>query len=383
MNDLYLVFKNLTRRPLRLGLTAFAIFIAFLILTVLMAFQMGFDRQVEVSSDERLITVSKINFTVSLPLAHVNKIRATKNVEKVAYANWFGGYFNDPSNQLMTFAVSPEEYLDLYSELAVTPEARKAFLQNRQGMLMGAGLAAQRGWKVGDKLPIRSNIFQNKAGGNTWELELVGTFSADDPAVDTNYVIFHHANFNESKTVGKDSVGWLILKTDDPANNEAVMDAIDNQFANSPFETSTSTEKAFNKAFVAQLGNIALIIKSVVGAAMFVILMIVGNAMVMAVRERTGEIAVFKALGFQKGRIFWLVIGESLALSALGGLLGFGVGAGLVMLASSIPQFAFMTLSTDVVILVLAVIAVLGLVTGYLPARSAMNINLITAFQKQ
>ncbi len=383
MTDFSLVLRNLTRKPLRLGLTLFAIFMAFLILTVLIAFQLGFDRAVEATSEERLVTISKINFTVNLPIGHVSKIRATEHVEQVAYADWFGGYFKEPSEPLVMFAVSPEAYLELYDELIMDDDARAAFLQNKQAMVMGEGLMREYGFKVGDRVPMRSNIFQHRDGGNTWELDLVGTFRADDPAVDTRYIIFHHDNFNESRTFGRDTVGWVIIKADNPANNDAVMAAIDAQFANSPNETSTSTEKAFQRAFVAQIGNIGLIIMSVVGAALFVILMIVGNAMMMAIRERTGEIAVFKALGFRSGRIFAMVLGESLMLSLIGGLAGLAVGAVLVgVAASAIPPLAFMVVSTEVMVVTLAVMLALGVVTGFFPARTAMNTTIITAFQK-
>jgi len=383
MTDLSLILRNLTRKPLRLTLTLFAIFMAFLIFTVLVTFQLSFGQSVQASADERLITVSKINFTVNLPMAHVNKVKAVPGVKTVGYADWFGGYFKDPANQLVMFAVSVDTYLDMYRELVFDPQQRAAFQQNRQAVAVGAALAKQMGWEIGDRIPMRSNIYQNREGGNTWEMDLVATFTGDTPSVDTNYAIFHHKYFDESRTFGNDSVGWIVLESEDSTQNDAIIEAIDTQFANSPFETSTTTEKAFNRAFIAQLGNIALIITSVVGAAMFVILMIVGNSMVMAIRERTGEIAVLKALGFQSARIFRLVLGESLALSLIGGLMGFGVGAALIgVTTTALPQLSFMVVSGDVIMLALATMLALGLFTGILPARAAMNTNIIRAFQK-
>ena len=191
--------------------------------------------------------------------------------------------------------------------------------------LIGETIAHRYGWKAGDHIPLSSTIFSQKTGGHTWDMTIAGVVGAKNPQTDTNVLLFHYNYFNETRTFGKDSIGWIVINTDEPAINDQVAKAIDRLFVNSTAETSTESEKAFNKAFAAQFGNIALIVELVISAAFFTILLIVGNTMIMAVRERTREIAVLKTLGFGPWRILRLVLGETLLLVLLGGLPGLGL----------------------------------------------------------
>ena len=176
MKDLYLVYKNLTRKKLRLFLTCFAIFIAFLIFGAVTALQGALNSGVEMSADNRLVTVHKTNFTISLPYSYVNKVKSIEGVDKLTHANWFGGYFKEPTNQVVTMAVDPETYFDVYSELVVDEEQKNTWLNNRTGVMVGERLANVNGWKIGDRIPISSNIFSHKDGGHTWELVVDGIF---------------------------------------------------------------------------------------------------------------------------------------------------------------------------------------------------------------
>lgn len=384
MNDLYLVFKNLTRKRMRFFLTSFAIFIAFLLFGVVMALKGSLDSGVEMSADNRLVVVHKTNFTLPLPYSYVNKVKAVDGVDKVTHANWFGGFYKEPANQVVTMAVDPQSYFDVYSELTLDEEQKAFWFKNQSSMIIGERIAKTFGWKVGDRVPLSSNIFSNKAGGITWNMEVAGIFSAQDKQTDTGYVLFHYKYFKETQTWGGDSVGWLVLTTDDPALNERVGKAIDEGFANSATETDTSTEKAFNKAFVEQIGNIGLIIYSVIFMAFFTILILVGNTMVLAIRERTNEIAVLKTLGFPATRIFKMVLTESLFLSFFGGLMGLVaayliVGAVSDFLARFLPN---VMISPQIFMEALLYMALLGLVTGIVPAINALRLNIITAFNR-
>ncbi|HSV23820.1 MAG TPA: FtsX-like permease family protein, partial [Xanthobacteraceae bacterium] len=237
------------------------------------------------------------------------------------------------------------------------------------------------GWKVGDRVPIASNIFSQRNGSHTWDFDIVGIFTGKIPQVDTNFMFFQYNYFDETRSFGKDTIGWLVLQTTNPAENDSVAKAIDATFVNSTAETATDTEKAFNKAFAAQFGNIALIVVLVVGAAFVTILMIVGNTMALTIRERTREIGVLKTLGFTGGRILRLVLGESVLLALLGGLPGLALAVlATIWLRPSVsnllPSFA---LTGDIVAEAIGLMLALGLVTGLIPALNAMRLQIATA----
>jgi putative ABC transport system permease protein len=382
MNDLLLVRKNLFRKKLRAGLMIASILIAFAIFGVLAAFERAFNAGEDVAAADRLVVVNKINFTQPLPIAYFNRVRGIDGVRQVTHLNWFGGYFQDPKNFLLVFAVEPQTYTELYSDDFEFPaEARKTFISERTAALVGEAMAAKWGWKVGDHVPISSNIFSQKNGSRTWDFTIAGIFKSRGVQANTNFMVFQYEYFNETRSFLKDMIGWMALQTTSPLVNEGVAKAIDQMFANSSAETSTDTEKAFNKAFAAQLGNIALIVLLVVGAAFITILMIVGNTMVMAVRERTREIAVLKTLGFTGGRVLRLVLGEAVLLALLGGLPGL-VLAFLVtllvrdQLANFVPGIA---VTPGIVALGLMLMLGLGLATGLVPALNAFRLKIAVA----
>lgn len=384
MSEIGLVLNGVFRKWWRTLLLLAAIFVAFLIYSVLGSFQKALTAGIDVAAANRLVTINKINFTQPIPYPYFEKVKGLEHVTGVAHANWVGCYFQNPRNQFACFAVSPQEYLDVYPDVIVDPAERAAWLADKGGLLVGESLAGRFKWKVGDVVPLKSNIFTRKDGEEFWKFTIRGIFKGEDQFTDTTYAIFPYENFREGSAFGGESLGWLIVTTDSPDNNQAVIEAIDSQFANSPAETETNTEAAFGRAFLAQVGDIGFVIVLVTTAAFVTILMVVGNSMIMAIRERTKEFAVMKTLGFAGPRIFRMVLLESLALSLIGGVLGMLAGMGLVaMLAPSLrgflPSFA---LTWDVAALGLAIMIVLGLVTGGLPALNAMRVNIVNALQR-
>ncbi len=385
MNDFLLIRKNLFRRKLRAILLIVSILIAFAIFGVLAAFENAFNAGQEVAEADRLVVVNRINFTQPLPIAYFNRVRAFPGVRQATFANWFGGYFQDPKNILIAFAVEPETYLQVSAnDIDVAPEARQAFIRTRTGALVGEAMARKWGWKVGDHVPISSNIFSQKNGSHTWDMTIVGILTSKKPPIDTNFMLFQYDYFDETRSFGKDTIGWMVLQTTSPALNDRVAEGIDAMFANSAYETSTDTEKAFNKAFIAQLGNIALIVTLVVGAAFVTILMIVGNTMVMAVRERTHEIGVLKTLGFSGARVLRLVLGETVLLAVLGGSCGLAVAAAVTMtLRRSLVQFVpGMSVTPGIVLTGVGFMLALGLATGLLPAINAWRLKIAAAMAR-
>lgn len=382
MNDFDLVRKNLFRRKLRAILMIVSILVAFMIFGVLAGFYRAFTSGEDRAAADRMITVNKINFTQPMPIAYVNRVRAVDGVRQVTYANWFGGYYQDPKNFLMAMAVDPATYFDIYSrDLDIAPDALQAFAHERTAAVVGEKLAQKWGWKVGDHIPIGSNIFSQRNGGTSWDVTIAGIVKGKSEAIDTNFLLLQFAYFDETRNFGKDTVGWIVLQTRSPADNDRVAKAIDAMFANSSAETSTDTEKAFGKAFAAQFGNIALIVVLVVGAAFVTILMIVGNTMALTIRERTREIGVMKTLGFSGARILRMVLGESILLALLGGIPGLVIAALVTMalrtsLANVAPSFA---VSPDIAVMGIGLMVALGVITGIIPALNAMRLKIAAA----
>jgi putative ABC transport system permease protein len=382
MNDFVLIGKNLFRKKLRAALMIVSILIAFLIFGVLAGFQRAFNAGEDVAAADRLMVVNKINFTQPLPISYFNRVRGIDGVRQVTHFNWFGGYYQEPKNFLIVMAVEPETYMQVYDDqIDIPAQARQAFVRERTGALVGESMLKKWGWKVGDRVPIMSNIFTQRNGSRTWDFTIVGTFTGRKPNIDTNFMVFQYQYFNETQNLGRDFIGWMALNTSSPAANERVAKAVDEMFANSFHETSTDTERAFNKAFAAQLGNIALIVALVVGAAFATILMIVGNTMVMAVRERTREIGVLKTLGFPGGRILRLVLGESVLLALLGGLPGIALAALFAAametsVGNFVPGFA---VTPGIALTAVALMIVFGLVTGLIPAINGSRLRIATA----
>jgi putative ABC transport system permease protein len=382
MNDFALIRKNLFRKKLRAALMIVSIMIAFAIFGVLGGFEQAFYAGQNLAQADRLVVFNKINFTQPLPISYYNRVAAVKGVRDVTHLNWFGGYYQDPKNFLVVMAVEPESFLRVYNDDYIfTEQARQAFTRQRTGMLVAERMAKRWGWKVGDHIPVSSNIFSQKNGSHTWDFDVIGVFKGRKPQNDSNFMVFPYAYFDETRSFGKDMIGWLLLKTDSSSVNDRVIRSIDGMFANSPYETATETEKAFNKAFLAQLGNIALIVGLVVGAAFVTILLIVGNTMVMAVRERTREIGVLKTLGFTNGRILRLVLGESILLALIGGLSGLGAAALMIWsIRDSVANVVPLTnLQLEIAAAGVGLILLLGVLTGLIPALAAMRLKIASA----
>ena len=386
MNEFALVSKNLWRKPVRTILLIISITIAFLILSLMLSFNSALSNVNTLPT--RMVTLSKINFTESLPIAHYDRIARTEGVRAATHMNWFGGYYQDPARGFMpVFAVDPETYFQVYAEdLGIPAAERDAFFRERTAMLAAAPVAERWGWRVGQRIPINSNIFTNgTTGSSTWEFTLVGTIPTPPGSSQSGSVLIHYDYFNETITFGRDRIGWVPFLTTSADLNDNVANAIDQRFANSQDETSTQDEATFNRSFAAQLGNIGLVITLVVSAAFIAILLIVGTTMALAVRERTREVGVMKTLGFSSGRVLRMVLAESLLLSFLGAAVGLGLAALILTLLASSgggggPAVSF----APIVIVWAAPIALaLGLVTGLPPALQAYRMRIVDAFARR
>jgi putative ABC transport system permease protein len=272
----------------------------------------------------------------------------------------------------------------MYPELKIPPEQLEAWANNRIGLVAGEELVAQFGWNIGDRIPLQATIWTKEDGGRTWEFDLEGVFSTDDPRGGTGYMLFHYDYFEEARAFGKGTVGWYILRIAGGANPVEVANAVDTQFANSPNETKTSTEQAFVESFTKQFGNIALIVTLILGAVFFTLLLVSGNTMAQSVRERISELAVLKTLGFPDRSVLAIVLSESILIMLIGGLLGLGIGWIVVQgLASTLGAYLpGLFLSPQAALAALGLIVAAGTAAGIFPALKAMRLSIVDALAR-
>jgi putative ABC transport system permease protein len=385
MNDLTLIRKSLFRKKTRAILLILSIMTAFLIFGALASIDRVLNSSEELSRADRLVTVNKINFTQTMPFAYWGRVQNVDGVQAVTHASWFGGYFQDVRNFVQSFVVDMDSYLVVYPELEMPADQRAALAERRDCVAVGADLAEQYEWSVGDRFPLSSNIWRQTDGSSAWDVEVCAILTTEDQDLPTNYLLMQYDYYNEALAFNRDQIGWMIMLTGDPAINDAVSQRIDDMFANSPAETETTTEAAFSQAFVEQLGNIGLILSLVVSAAFATILMIVGTTMVMAINERTKEVGVMKTLGFSSSRIFTHVLSESVLLSLVGGLLGLGLAvlllSGLAKIASG--QLPGLGVSGETWLQAIGLMLAFGLITGFVPALNAMRLKIVDALGKE
>lgn len=379
-----LVWANLKRRKLRFAFTLISILLAFLMFGMLDALRTSLSQAVNLAGADRIMTLSKVNITVSLPRAYYEKVKALQGVRAVAGFNWFGGVYKDSKAQIQVLATDPEQLVSVYPELIVKPEQFEAWKHDRQGVIVGPTLANMYGWKIGDRIPIRSDIWRKGDGGDTWEFNIVGIYDASGSGVDKATIYFHYDYFNESLQYGKDQVGWMVIRVADPKQSDALSKRIDDMFVNSPFETKTATEREFVKRVLEQMGNIGLILVSVTTAVFFTMLLVTANTMAQSVSERTNEIGVLKTLGFSGQSILSLILLESLFITFVGGLLGLGLawGAAGLMGEAIKDYFPVFKLDTGTFITGVSLMVVFGLITGAWPALTAMRLKIVDALRR-
>lgn len=378
------IWRNAWRKKIRTSLTILSVFVAFLLFSLLSAIGFAFRGGVDVADAERLVVIDKISLINPIPMSYLNRIAATPGVHSVTHANWFGGFYQEPRNQFGQFPVDPQSYFDMHPEFNMPGEQLEAFKRNRVGAVVGQELATTYGWKVGDRIPIQGTIWTKADGGRTWEFDLEGIFSTDDPRGSTVLMLFQYDYFDEARAFAKGTVGWYILRVASGADPIQVANAIDQQFANSPNETKTSTEAAFAQSFMKQFGNIALIVTMILGAVFFTLLLVSGNTMSQSVRERISELAVLKTLGFTDRTVLGIVLSESILIMLMGGLLGLGVGW-LVVQGLAQPMAAFLPgifLSGTAVAGALAIMIGAGILAGIFPALKAMRLSIIDALAR-
>jgi putative ABC transport system permease protein len=378
-----LLWAGLFRKKTRTILTMLSIVVAFLLFGLLQAVQAAFESGADTADAKRLLTTARYSIIEPLPMAYRSRIEQVPGVVAVAYADWFGAKYQNESNAFPVFAVEPARYLDMYPEFTIAPEQRTAFAQSRTGAVAGQRLVDRYGWKIGQKLPISSEIHPKTDGDMNWEFDLVGILDAEDPAVrgNTDVVLINVAYFDEARQFGKGKTGWYIVRIDNSGRARAISADIDQRFMNSPDETKTQPEKEFAIGFAKQIGDIGALVTRILMAVFFTILILTGNAMAQSIRERIPELAILKTIGFSDSKVTALVVAEAIALLALGG--GLGMAAATLVLpfvnGSTGGRFPPMFVSDTTWLAALGLALTLALAIGLPPALRARRLRIVDA----
>ncbi len=378
MKYLGLVLANFRRKKTRTILTVGSFAVALFLYGMLAAIHFAFYQGVEVAGADRLVVINRVSLIQPLPVSYRERLLQMAGVQAVTSANWFGGVYQDERNFFPQFAVDHETYREIFPEFVIADEQWAAFSNDREGCVVGAALAQRYGWKLGDRIPIRGTIFPG-----TWEFNVRAVYRGSRPGDDEGQFWFRRDYLEERGPQWiKGLVGWYTVRVADADNAAAVARAIDDRFANSPFETKTEPERAFAASFAKQMGNIEALILIIGGVVFFTLLLVTGNTQALAVRERTTELAVLKTMGFSDHFTLQLVLAESTLVALVGGVAGIAA-AKLVTpgLTQALPGFTVFLPSTDLLVGLVLALAV-GVAAGIVPALSAMRLRVVDALRR-
>jgi putative ABC transport system permease protein len=377
-----LLWANLGRKKLRTGLTLASIVVAFLLFGLMQTLRVALTGSPEMAGVDRLITIHKVAIINPIPMAYLERVRALPGVKYATSQAWFGGIYQEDKNQLAALAIDVPSFFQVYNDYTLPPDQKKVFEQDRTAMIVGSAVAERFKWKIGDTVPIRSNIWTKKDGSNVWPMKLAGIYTATTG--DNQSVYFHQEYLDESRTIGKNTFHMIIERLDDRNRSAEIARNIDALFANSSTETKTATESAFIQGFANQMGNIGALISGVAAAVFFTMLLVTANTMGQSIRERLNEIGVMKTLGYSNATVTGLVIGEALLVTALGAAIGLGLAALTSLgMAQGLAQFfpvLGMPATTYAVGAVLVV--VLGGLAAAQPSLQAARLKIVYALRK-
>jgi len=374
-----LLFANLFRKKTRLLLTLGSFVVALFLFGILTAIRGAFNQGLSIAGVDRLVVRNRVSLIQPLPIAYTERILRIKGVKQITHRNWFGGIYQDERNFFPQFAVDVDNDHKIHSEFDVPDEQWQTFLRDRQGAIVGANTAKRYHFKVGDHIPLRGTIFPG-----TWDFNIDGIYRGKESGQDETQFWFHWEYLRErAPDAAKNLVGWYVVQMENPDDSARVAKEIDDAFANSSYETHTETEKAFQAGFAKQFGNIELMILSIGSVVFFTLLLITGNTMAIAIRERTAELAVLKAIGYSDRFVLFFVLAESLLLALVGG----GVGLGLAKLAASfgnpVPNILpYFNIPASKMLVGVSLALAVGVASGVIPAVGAMRLRVVNALRR-
>lgn len=374
-----LVWAGLWRKKTRTVFTMISIVIAFLLFGLLQGINQGFGTAMGNLDVNRLYVSARTSMTDGMPISYLTRIRNVPGVEAASMWAYFGGYYQDARKPIPAFATDAVELFKVYEDIKIEPEYIEAMARTRTGVLLSEALAAEYGWKVGDRIPLGTSIWTNKSGGNTWEFDIVGTFDASAYGAGFPAFYLNWSYFDEARQFGNGEVHYYIVSVSDPKQADRISRDIDAMFANSSVETRTQTEYALAQAQLKQLGDINFIANAIVGAVLFTLLFLTANTMMQSVRERTSELAVLKTLGYSDTKVLVLVLTEALLLCLFAAALGIALAA-LVFESPALQQlFGNFSMPTIVAAMGAGIAVLVAFVSGFPPAWRARQLNIVDA----
>jgi putative ABC transport system permease protein len=386
MKFLGLIRANLFRKKIRLLLTLGSFAVAMCLFGLLVVIKDAFNQGVDIAGVDRLVVINRTGLINPLPLSYRERIMQIPGVIGVTHQNWFGGVYQDPKNFFPQFVIDTETQRKMYPEFSIPEDQWQTFVKDRQGAIVGDFTAKKFGWKVGDRVPIQGTFLPG-----TWEFNIDGIYHGTRAKDDETQFWFQWDNFENYIETHKltrylGMVGWYTVKIDNPDNALRVARALDATFANSDFETQTDSEANFAAGFAKQMGNIQFLILSIGSIVFFTLLLVTGNTMAIAVRERTSELAVLKAVGYSDVFVLIVVLLESAVIAVIGGVVGLLLAKGFTLLPANInPIRSFLPLlylSGGMFAIGVATALVVGLVSGFLPALGAMRLRVVDALRR-
>ncbi len=376
-----LIFANLFRKKIRLVLTLGSFAVALFLFAFLGVVKGAFNRGMDVAGADRLVVINRTSIINPIPLSYRDKILRIPGVAYVTHDNWFGGVYQDEKNFFPQFVIDPENQRQVFPELIVPDDQWNAFLKDRTGAIAGAETAERFHWKIGDRIPIKTTLY----GGGSWEFNLVGIYHGARPQDDETQFWFQWDYFEERVPAGvKGQIGWYTLRVKSIDDSVRVAKTIDDEFANSPYETRTQTESAFQANWAKQTGNISFLILAIGTVVFLTLLLVTGNTMAISVRERIGELGVLKAIGFSDLTVLFFVLAESLVIALVGAALGLGFAVFAVPVLSKLMNGLLPRLLLDRSVLVTGLFTAIlvGLIAGLLPGISAMRMRVVNALRR-
>jgi putative ABC transport system permease protein len=372
-----LVWSSLWRKKARTIFTLLSIVIAFLLFGLLQGVNAWLSAFSAGSNTNRLYVVSRVSQVQPLPSAYLQRIEAVPGIRRATYIAGISGYYQEKSNNLLALATDVKVFFDLYPDWRIAPEQVAAMQRTRAGAIVATPLMRNFGWKIGDRIPLRTSVFKQD-GNADWDFEIVGTYDVPSAPAEANRILVNYAYFDAARRLERGTAWAFVVAADEAKRSAQICAAVDALFVNSTYETVTQDEKTYVQEQLRQLGDVSLMANAIVAAVLFTLLFLTGNTMMQSVRERTPELAILKTVGFSDRSVTMLVLIESVLLCVSAASLGLAAAAAVFPVAAALGIGAA-SLPFKVIGIGLGIALLLALVSGLPPAWRARRLVIVDA----